>query len=107
MTKLSREHHRLEEVCHRQRDCVVSLKSRSQEDWEWRARCVSLQREREGHLKRIHGLEQGLGACQAHLKELGAEGGRKQRKLNTLNDQLEEEKERAWCKMKVGKSWTL
>ena len=98
---LSKEHLKLKEAWRRQRDHVISLESQSQEGWEWRARCASLQREREGQLKRMHGLEQGMGACRACVKELEEEGARKQRKIDSLHNQLEGEKERAWCKTKV------
>lgn len=101
MAVLSRELLKLKEVCRRQSDHVNSLESQSQEGWEWRARYASLHRDKEGQLKRMHGLEQGMGACWARLKELEAERTRKQRKTDILHSQLEEERERTCTKTKV------
>jgi chromosome segregation ATPase len=101
MAVLSREHLKLKEAYRQHRDRAVSLESQSHEGWEWRARCATIQREREGQVKRLHGLEQSMGICQARLKELKEEGAQKQKKIERLQNLLEEERERNWCKTKV------
>ena len=101
MAVLARKYHKLQELYQQEKGRVVSLQSQSRQGWEWQARCLSLQRENEEDRKRLHALELGLGACQGRLKETEEECARKQQKLDKLHLQFEEERGRAWCKMKV------
>ena len=101
MESLSREFHLLGEICQQQKDQIISLQSQSQHSWEWRTKCALLHKEKEEGLRKIHGLEQALGACQARLKELEREGSCKELEISELRVHLEEERACAWNKMKV------
>lgn len=102
MAVLARKYHKLQALYQQEKGRVVSFQSQSsRQGWEWQARCLSLQREKEEGHKRLHTLELGLGACQGRLKEVEDECARKQQKLDKLHLQFEEERGRAWCKMKV------
>ena len=99
--ELSRRHQRLEELYQRERSTTRSLQAQSRQGWEWKAQCASLRREKEEGVRRVQALEQTLRVCQAQLKELEAEKGRKQQDLDNMKLQLEEERAHAMSKIKV------
>ena len=102
MSSLSARYHQLEEVHQRDQDQIVSLRSRARQGREWRAKCASLLREKGEGAKRINELEQALGACRSHLKELEVERSQKLLDLKRMQRQLEEERSHAISKIKVG-----
>ncbi len=98
---LTKEFHYLCELQQQQKGELTSLRSQSQEAWQWWNKCASLEREKERDSKELNSLRQALGVCQARVRETEAESSEKEVELQAMHVRLEEERERAWNKIKV------